>query len=236
MLAKSSWELSPGWRMPWGYPLCQGNSGSAQLRLQGMTSMYHINKHRGLQSIVLKTWLRFRKLTGGTVGDPGTGCKDEPRFPASHAAIVFVLPLSPLSASHSLTFVLGFMVAKGEQQLLNPCPYPAEHSMAVPSLACPAPSQLALVGLWGDSPQHEPIPSWESSACRCLGVVSTGIQKHRGVKESQRINIKACFPLGNMPVVLSKGQLGMWDTLAPLDTFRHKQTFFYVERAISIFW
>lgn len=123
------------------------------------------------------------------MGDPGTGCKDEPRFPASHAAIVFVLPLSPLSASPSLTFVLGFMVAKGEQQLLNPCPYPAEHSMAVPSSACPAPSQLALVGLWGNSPQHEPVPSWEGSA-----VWVWSAQEFRSTEEEKSRNVSTSKP------------------------------------------
>lgn len=140
MLEKPSWVLSPG-----------GAHHEEILHVRGIWALSRpgcrvwtawgtcitLMSAEVCNQIVLQTWLKFR-LSGGSVGDTGTECKKEPGAPASHAAIVFVLPLSPLSASHQWDLCAGLYDGEREQQLMNACPAPEpKPSRTLPGL-CPA--------------------------------------------------------------------------------------------------
>lgn len=163
MLAKPSWELSPGWSMPWGYPLCQGNFGSAQGRLQGMTSMrhmYHINKRRGLQSNCTEDMTQVQKAHWWHCGWHWHRVQrwaQGPSFTRWHR--VCLAFISPISFSQ-FDLCVGLYGGQGRTAALERLPIP---SRTLPGL-CPAqPAQLlpelASVGLWGEQSPAQTRPS-----------------------------------------------------------------------------
>lgn len=123
-----------------------------------MRNLCHIYKHRGLKSHCTEDMTRVWKAQWWHWGDTGIGCKDEAGAPASHAAIVFVLPLSPLSASQQLDLCAGLYDGQGRTAALEHLPCPRAQTQqntprTVPSSACLFFHQLALIRLWrGQSP------------------------------------------------------------------------------------
>lgn len=126
----------------------------------------------------------FRKLSGGTVGNTGTGCKGEPGATASRAAIVFLLPLSPLSASHQLDLCVGLYDCQGGTAALECLPCSRAQTQqttprAVPSSACLF-HELALMQLWGEQSPAQIHPSVAE-----LSLSLFGCSQHRN-SEAQR--------------------------------------------------
>lgn len=115
-------------------------------------------------------------------------------------------------------------------------PNPAKHSQGCAQLSLPLLSPVSI-----DTAVGGTVPRTNLSLCKRAHPVTVWVwsaYKFRNTEEKNSHNLsisKSAF-LRNMPVVLSKGQFGMWDAFASLDTFRHEHTFFYMKRAVSIFW